>query len=73
MPLPLATLRRLGMNNTEYILYLSEIHAQMFELHITYVPTDYRSLLPFLATRALTAAFQESLSCRLRCRADCRS
>jgi hypothetical protein len=34
--------------NTEYIPYLSETHAQMLELHTTYIPTSYRSLLPFL-------------------------
>ncbi|KIM79900.1 hypothetical protein PILCRDRAFT_10069 [Piloderma croceum F 1598] len=32
----------------QYIPYLSETHAQMLELHTTYIPTSYRSLLPFL-------------------------
>jgi len=53
MPLPLPTLRWLGINDTECISYLSEIHAQMLELYITYVPTDYHSLLLFLLQPAI--------------------
>jgi hypothetical protein len=38
---------------TGYIPYLSEIHAQILELHTTYVPTDYRSQLRFLLQPAI--------------------
>jgi hypothetical protein len=38
--------------SAKYVPYLSEIHVQMLELHITYVPTDYHRLfLLFLQTQ----------------------
>jgi hypothetical protein len=39
---------------TEYIF---KIHAQMLELHATYIPTDYRDLFLFLLhTQQMTRA-----------------
>ncbi|KIM87811.1 hypothetical protein PILCRDRAFT_3549 [Piloderma croceum F 1598] len=48
-----------GVGDTDYT---SEVTAgaQILELHTTYVPTDYRSLLPFLTTHALSAERQPS-------------
>jgi exportin-2 (importin alpha re-exporter) len=37
----------------EYIPYVFQILAQMLELHTSDVPTDYRSLLPFLLQPAI--------------------
>lgn len=37
----------------EYIPYVFQVLAQMLELHTTDVPSDYRSLLPFLLQPAI--------------------
>jgi exportin-2 (importin alpha re-exporter) len=42
-----------GVPKIEYIPYVFQILAQMLELHTTEVPSEYRSLLPFLLNPAV--------------------